>query len=93
MNGHVDYGRIYDTSDDLLVTDRNAEPSVILDSQNSGRRLVVKDIFNKSENAFCFVSGIQFTQDTVASPSKSKIEKCSGRTIIELGKHVLKNIK
>ena len=93
MSGHGDYGRIYDTSDDFLVTDRNAEPSAILDSQKGSHRLVVKDIFNKSENAFRFVSGVHFTKDTVASASKSTIEKCSGRTIIELGKNVLKNIK
>ena len=42
---------------------------------------------------FCFVSGIHFTKHILASPSKSKIEKCSGRTIIELGKNILKNIK
>lgn len=93
ISGHGDYGRIYDASDDFLVTDRNAEPSIILDSQKIARRLVVKDMFNKSENAFRFVFGVHFTKDTVTSASKYKIEKCSGWTIIELGKNVLKNIK
>ena len=69
-----DYGRVYDTPDDFLLTERDAEASEILDTQNIGRCLVVKALFNKGDNAFWFVSGIHFTKDTVASPSESKIE-------------------
>ena len=93
ISGHGDYGHIYDTSDDFLVTDQNAELSIILDTQKNGRCLVVKELFNKGENYFRFVSGIHFTTDNVALPSKSKIEKCSGWIIIELGKNIIKHIK
>ena len=75
-----------------MVTDYNTEPANILDTQKNSCRLVVKELFNKGDNAFRFVSSIHFTKDTVASPSKSKIEKCSSQTIIELGKNVLNNI-
>ena len=95
VNGHGNYSRIYNI-DVNVVTDRNATSicnNIPGDISNSTHRLVIREVFNPNDNAYLFTSGVHFTIDTVASSSKSSINKCTGRAIIELGKLALKNIK
>ena len=92
VNGHGDYACIYDTEVNV-VTDRNTVSIDNLstgDSSNNSNRLVMRTLFNPNDNAFRFTSGVHVTSETVAASSKSSIEKCTGRTIIDLGKTVLK---
>ena len=52
-----------------------------------------ENIIQSNDDAFRLTSGVHFTSETVAASSKSSIEKCTGRTIIDLGKTVLKHVK
>ena len=87
VRGHGNYARIYDI-DVNVVTDRNAtsiDDNMPGDISNSTHRLVIREVFNLNDNVYLFTSGVHFTMDTVASSSKSSIDKCTGRAIIELG--------
>ena len=91
VNGHGYYTRIYDAEVNV-VTNRNTasiDNLSIGDSSNNSNQLVMRTLFNPNDNAFRFTSGVHFTSETVAASSKSSIEKCTGRTIIDLGKTVL----
>ena len=96
VRGHGHYARIYDIGVNV-VTDRNTacidDATIVEPSSSSTNKLVVKEYFNPINNGCHYTAGVHFNSDTVSASSKSSTDKCAGRSIIELGKIVLKNVK
>ena len=85
------YENLYTRENPCTITDRNTGTDDTVNTNDAGVILVLKSRYSNNKR---YVAGINFTIDSLSSPTKKRLgEKITGRNIYDLALATIKNIK